>query len=76
MPEIDNLASGVLRGTWGVEPVYGATAFLAGPISFDIKRGTPPGTNDLDRYTDQAMEFQAPISDQGGPVATTAHGTR
>ena len=27
--------------------------------------GTPSGTNDVDRYTDQAMEFQAPISDKG-----------
>ena len=103
-----NLASGVLRGAWGVEPVYGATGFLIPPISFDIKRGTPPiggstaasapyvtreyqiclkchseyaynqppllgltfggtppGTNDMDRYTDQAMEFQAPISEMG-----------
>jgi hypothetical protein len=103
-----NLASGVLRGAWGVEPVYGSTAFLAPPVSFNIKRGTPsvggstaasatyvtreyqiclkchseyaynqppalglsfggtsPGTNDMDFYTDQAMEFQAPIADMG-----------
>jgi hypothetical protein len=105
-----NLASGVLRGTWGVEPVYSGTQFLIPPISFGIKRGTPPvggstaasaayvtreyqiclkchseyayneppvlgltfggtppGTNDMDRYTDQAMEFQAPIADKGEP---------
>lgn len=103
-----NIASGALRGTWGVEPVYGASDFLIPPISFDVKRGNPPngasssetsswvtreyqiclkchstygydqppdlglssggtlsGTNDVTRYTDQAMEFQAPISDRG-----------
>ena len=105
-----NIASGVLRGAWGVEPIYGSTAFLAPPVSFEVKRGvppvgastdvtapwvtreyqicfkchseysytsppalgfssggTPPGTNDLDNYTDQAMEFQAPLADQGDP---------
>ncbi|HSF96424.1 MAG TPA: cytochrome c3 family protein, partial [Thermohalobaculum sp.] len=106
----DNIASGVLRGAWGVEPVYGSAAFLAPPVAFDVKRGTPPtggstaatatyvtreyqiclkchseygyvqppllglsfggtpfGTNDVERYTDQAMEFQAPIGDRGNP---------
>jgi hypothetical protein len=29
--------------------------------------GTPPGTNGVDRYTDQAMEFQVPIADRGEP---------
>lgn len=105
-----NIASGVLRGSWGVEPVYGASDFLAPPVSFDIKRGvppvggstaasaswvtreyqiclkchstfayvqppllgqsaggTPPGTNAMTRYTDQAMEFQAPLGDRGEP---------
>jgi len=105
-----NIASGVLRGAWGVEPVYGSTSFLAPPTSFDVKRGTPPvggstaagadwvtreyqiclkchseygflqppalglssggtpfGTNDVERYTDQAMEFQAPTTHQGNP---------
>lgn len=105
-----NIASGVLRGAWGVEPIYGSAAFLAEPVDFDVKRGlppigastaksaayvtreyqiclrchseygyssppqlglssggTPPGTNDLERYTDQAMEFQAPLADKGEP---------
>ncbi len=105
-----NIASGVLKGTWGVEPVYGSSAFLAGPIAYDLKRGnaplggstsvnssyvtreyqvclkchssfgydvppnlgessgsTPANTNGLTRYTDQAMEFQAPLADQGEP---------
>ncbi len=103
-----NLASGVLRGSWGVEPVYGSPAFLFEPIDFTLKRGmasvgaatdvtnsyvtreyqvcmkchstygynnppqlggasggTAPGANDLTAYTDQAMEFQAPVGDQG-----------
>jgi hypothetical protein len=103
-----NLASGVLRGSWGVEPVYGSAAFLSEPVDFLVKKGlapvatptdvtspyltreyqlclkchstygyttapllgsfgggTAPGTNSVTAYTDQAMEFQAPIGDQG-----------
>ena len=30
-PGHTNIASGVLRGSWGVEPVYGDSAFLALP---------------------------------------------
>ena len=113
-----NVASGALRGTWGVEPTYGGTTFLSLPTGYTVKSGdggggastdvtaphvtreyqvclkchsdygyddnnlypignrpglgdslggTSPGTNDLDQYTNQAMEFQAPISDQGEP---------
>jgi len=41
--EHTNIASGVLRGTWGVEPVYpGATEFGTLPWDFDIKKGNPP----------------------------------
>jgi len=36
-----NLASGVLRGSFGVEPVYGGVPFGSVPTSFDIKRGAP-----------------------------------
>jgi len=36
-----NLASGVLRGIWGVEPVYGTTEFGSEPVSFEVKRGDP-----------------------------------
>jgi hypothetical protein len=48
-----NLASGVLRGIWGVEPVYGSTAFGQQPIAFDVKRGDPGvggGTGVSERY--------------------------
>ena len=113
-----NIASGALRGSWGVEPVYGGTTFLSLPTSYEVKRGdggtgasqaltaphvtreyqvclkchsdygyndnnvypigtrpnlgdsnggTGPGTNGLDQYTNQAMEFQAPLADQGEP---------
>ena len=103
-----NLASGVLRGGTGVEPVYGGASFGSNPASFDLKRGdggtgagtaagsawvtreyqvclkchsnyaydtppnlgdtgggTPPGTNGMTRYTNQAMEFQAPSAHKG-----------
>lgn len=36
-----NIASGVLRGTWGVEPVYGASSFLSRPTGYTVKRGDP-----------------------------------
>ena len=36
-----NLASGVLRGTFGVEPVYGSASFHADPSAFTVKRGDP-----------------------------------
>jgi hypothetical protein len=34
-----NIASGVLKGSYGVEPVYGGAGFLTPPSSFDVKRG-------------------------------------
>ncbi len=37
----NNLASGVLRGTFGVEPVYTSNDFNQEPTSFTIKRGDP-----------------------------------
>lgn len=111
-----NIASGALRGAWGVEPVYGAAEFPSLPVSFVVKRGdggigastavdaswvtreyqiclkchsdygyfddnvypfgsrptlgssgggTPPGTNNLTQYTNQAVEFQAPVLHKG-----------
>ena len=120
-----NVASGALRGTFGVEPVYGATAFPTLPNSYQIKSGdggvgagtaasstwvtreyqiclkchsdygyldnnafptgtrpnlgaslgtTAPGTNNLTQYTNQAVEFQAPIAHQGEPPGVTGSG--
>lgn len=37
----NNLASGVLRGTFGVEPVYTSNDFNTEPTSFTVKRGDP-----------------------------------
>ena len=111
-----NVASGSLRGTWGVEPVYGTSQFdpTNFPITYLVKKGdggnsasvakisghvtreyqicfkchsdysygsVPPflgdtggstasGTNGVVRYTNQAIEFQAPFSHQGETTAT------
>ncbi|MBL8332204.1 MAG: hypothetical protein JNM08_03840 [Rubrivivax sp.] len=121
-----NIASGVLRGTWGVEPVYGSTSFQQLPSGYTVKRGDPgsstdssvgapwvtreyqiclkchsdygyadnnvypagnrpalgrvggtaPGTNNLTVYTNQAKEFQAPVSHQGeGTKANSGAGS-
>ncbi len=124
-----NIASGVLRGTWGVEPIYGSASFQSLPSSYIVKRGDPgasadtsvaathvtreyqiclkchsdygysdddlypsgnmrpqlgaPGTppnisgrtaGSYTRYTNQAKEFQAPISHQGAPPSTADSG--
>jgi hypothetical protein len=108
-PGHSNIASGVLRGTFGVEPVYGPRTFLSAPTTYNPKRGdggtgagtaagnawvtreyqvclkchsdyaydAPPalgssgggtgfGTNGVERFTNQAMEFQAPSNHRGG----------
>ena len=115
-----NIASGVLRGAWGVEPIYGSTSFQNLPSGYTTKRGDPgastntavtaphvtreyqvcmkchsdhgypdnnvyplgsrpslgssgggtaPGTNNLTVYTNQAKEFQAPLSHRGDATA-------
>ena len=110
-----NIASGALRGAWGVEPVYGSASFQSLPTGYLVKRGdpggsvdtsaaasyvtreyqiclkchsdygysdnnlyptgnrpnlgypggTPAGTNQLQQYTNQAKEFQAPLTHKG-----------
>ena len=110
-----NVASGVLRGIWGVEPVYGAIGFGSVPTAYNVKRGdggtgastavgsawltreyqiclkchsdyaydippnlgdsgggTPSGTNGMTRYTNQAMEFQAPAAHRGAGTGATS----
>jgi hypothetical protein len=117
-----NLASGVLRGSWGVEPVYGSTSFQSLPSGYTTKRGdpgasldtsvaapyvtreyqicmkchsdhgypdnnvyplgnrpplgrsggTPAGSNNLSIYTNQAKEFQAPVSHRGDATAANS----
>lgn len=36
-----NIASGVLRGSWGVEPIYSSKSFQSLPSGYDVKRGDP-----------------------------------
>jgi hypothetical protein len=115
-----NIASGVLRGSWGVEPIFGSASFFSLPTSYVVKRGdpgnsantsvgaawvtreyqiclkchsdygysdnnaypvgnrpslgypggTPSGTNNLQQYTNQAREFQAPAAHRGETTTT------
>lgn len=37
-----NIASGALRGSWGIEPVYVSPTFGNAPTGFTVKRGNPP----------------------------------
>ncbi|MDH4175517.1 MAG: hypothetical protein OEV97_17435, partial [Betaproteobacteria bacterium] len=41
-----NIASGVLRGTTGVEPIYGSASFHSLPTSYAFKRGDPGASAD------------------------------
>lgn len=113
-----NIASGVLRGAFGIEPSgWPSTAFGSEPTVFDVKRGdpgvggrtdkdapyvtreyqvclkchsnytydtppplgyyvggTPPGTNALENYTNQGMEFQSPEDHKGEGTPLTPTG--
>jgi len=120
-----NIASGALRGSWGVEPVYSATEFPTLPINYQVKQGdggigastdvnsvwitreyqiclkchsdygyidsnafptgsrpnltgtsggTPPNTNGLTQYTNQAVEFQSPLAHAAEPAGLTGSG--
>jgi doubled CXXCH motif protein len=41
-----NIASGVLRGAWGIEPVFGSASFQSPPIGYLVKRGDPGASAD------------------------------
>ena len=120
-PGHSNLASGALRGIWGVEPVYGSANFPSLPVSYQVKSGdggigagvdvnstwvtreyqvclkchsdyaffddngyptgsrpnlgtslggTPADTNGLNQYTNQAVEFHAPLLHKGETTAS------
>lgn len=43
-----NVISGVLRGSWGVEPSYGSASFFALPSGYVVKRGDPASANVAD----------------------------
>ena len=54
-----NLASGSLRGTFGIEPVYFGAEFSSTPISFDVKRGDGGhGASTLASSTYVTREYQ------------------
>ena len=123
----NNIASGVLRGTFGVEPDYSnSNDFSVEPVNFTIKRGdpaqpgfgggsdavsepyvtreyqiclkchsnyaydtppnlsggpgftssstTPSGTNGMTQYTNQAREYNSPVTHRGEGQALGADG--
>jgi hypothetical protein len=53
-----NIASGVLRGIWGVEPQYSSQSFHVDPSGFDIKRGEPTSTSTAVTSTWLTREYQ------------------
>ncbi|MBF0438881.1 MAG: hypothetical protein HQL93_07135 [Magnetococcales bacterium] len=54
-----NLASGALRGTWGVEPTYTATTFRSLPTSYTVKKGDGgTGASTLRSSTYVTREYQ------------------
>ncbi len=112
-----NLASGVLRGAWGVEPVYTSNSFHVEPTDFQVKRGNPPvgggtavtqsyvtreyqvclkchsnygydkppmlgsfaggtspNTNNMTQYTNQAREYNAPVTHKGENISRGTDG--
>ncbi|QDZ27720.1 cytochrome c3 family protein [Noviherbaspirillum sp. UKPF54] len=80
-----NIASGVLRGGWGVEPIYPNNSFHSIPSSFTVKRGDP-GTSASALVTDTYVtrEYQICLkchsnygySDNNKPDATGGTGNR
>ncbi len=81
-----NLASGVLRGAWGVEPVYANNDFNTEPTDFVVKRGDPgTSTNTAVTATYLTREYQVCLKchsnyaydtppDLGASSATTPSG--
>ena len=53
-----NIASGVLRGIWGVEPQYSSNSFHNDPSGFTIKRGEPTSTSTAVGSTYLTREYQ------------------
>jgi hypothetical protein len=43
---VTNIASGVLRGSWGVEPSYASASFHSLPSGYQVKRGDPGASAD------------------------------
>jgi len=54
-----NAISGVLRGSWGVEPTYGSASFHSLPTTYTVKRGDPgASTSTLASETYVTREYQ------------------
>lgn len=58
-----NVASGVLRGSWGVEPTYSSNSFHSSASNFIVRRGDPagdtvPNTSAPDGKTYVTREYQ------------------
>jgi predicted CXXCH cytochrome family protein len=86
-----NIASGVLKGGWGVEPVYGSTTFGSNPTTYTVKRGNPAvgadtaATNTyvtreyqicLNCHSDYAYDTPPPLGGTGGTPAGTNNLTK
>jgi predicted CXXCH cytochrome family protein len=81
----DNIASGALRGSWGVEPNYGASSFLSLPSSYTVVKGDPAvAVNPLTReyqvclkcHSDYAYNDTGSFPDGGRPdLGSFANGT-
>jgi hypothetical protein len=58
-----NVASGVLRGTWGVEPSYAGNSFNSGASNYTVRRGDPgndsvPNDSNPDNKSYLTREYQ------------------
>lgn len=58
-----NVASGALRGSWGVEPAYTCCSFHSGPTNYTVRRGDPgndyvPNDSTPDTKTYLTREYQ------------------
>ena len=66
-----NILSGVLRGAWGVEPIYGSASFQSLPTGYTVKRGDPGTSSSTDVSASYATrEYQICLkchSDYGYP---------
>jgi len=58
-----NVASGVLRGTWGVEPTYGSNSFHSSASNYTVRRGDPGS---------ETVATTMPLNNAGGTVGGTA----
>ncbi|MCM2289523.1 MAG: hypothetical protein NDI67_10885 [Sulfuritalea sp.] len=57
-----NVASGVLRGTWGVEPSYSSNSFHASASNYTVRRGDPGS---------ETVSTAMPLNNAGGTVGGT-----